>query len=67
MISSAPILTVSAVFDAVILRKCFVILQWVYSCSWYLNYFQVMGVTLEFNGFIVTKFPSSFSEKTELV
>lgn len=62
----APILIVSAVFDITLslITFCDVAVGFVIGCSWYLNYFQVMGITLEFNGIIVTKFPSSFAEKT---
>lgn len=44
----------------VILHKCFVMLQWVCSCSWYLNYFQVMGVTRSSMALLWTSFPVVF-------
>lgn len=48
MISSAPILTVSAVFDIMLslIMFCAVAVGFFFGCSWYLNYFQVMGITL---------------------
>lgn len=66
MISSAPILTLSAVFDIALSLKmfCDVAVGFITGCSWCLNYFQVMGITLEFNGIIATKFLNSFAEKT---
>jgi len=58
MISSAPILTVSAILSLSLVMFCELAVGFVIGYSWYMNYFQVMGITLEFSGIIVTKFLS---------
>lgn len=58
--------TASALFDIMLsLMVCDVAVGFFIGCSWYLNYFQVMGITLEVSGIIVViTFPGRFAEKT---